>query len=50
MFGGDFGNGGKKKSFFLHKVQKPSKVFFFIFPLSSLMPWLHLKALIQAEL
>ena len=49
MFGGDFGNGEKKIFFFLHKVQKPSKVFFFP-PLSSLMPWLYLKALIQAEL
>ena len=29
MFGGDFGNGEKKIFFFLHKVQKPSKVFFF---------------------
>lgn len=35
----------KLKDFFLQKVQKPSKFFSL-----SLVPWLHFKALINAEL
>lgn len=54
MFGGDFGNGKKRereREICFHTKSTKSLPSCFSFFLSfSLMPWLHFKALIKAEL